>query len=81
MISLFNEDFDVIELALVCSVLTASIALNAFLGLKLRSIRKKPRETYDARALLHDLTGGAAYVEVKRIAPEQFFLRSPRDLG
>lgn len=58
--------------------LTLSLSINVFQFLT----RKKPTKTedYDVRALLHDLTNGAGLIRVERIAPTDFFLRSPRDM-
>jgi len=55
-----------------------SLACNAFLYLKARHKPPVRQESYDARALLHDLTSGVAIIEVRRIAPTDVFLRSPR---
>jgi len=38
----------------------------------------KKNNSYEVTELLHDLTAGRALIEVKRIAPSDFFLRSPR---
>jgi len=59
-------------------LLALSLVLNAFLFWSLKS-RKTPRsESYEVRELIHDLTAGAAMVEIRRIAPADVFLRSPR---
>ena len=38
---------------------------------------KKGKESYEVIQLLHDLSGGHALIEVKRVSPDSFFLRSP----
>lgn len=38
----------------------------------------RPEDSYEVKQLMNDLTAGRALVEVRRIAPEDFFLRSPR---
>lgn len=66
--------------ALITFGLVASIGANAWLYLKLRKAKTETKYTYDAQALLRDLLAGQALLRIERIAPEQVFLRSPRDL-
>lgn len=40
---------------------------------------RKLKNSYEVEELLHDLTAGKALIEIKRVAPSSFFLRSPRD--
>jgi hypothetical protein len=64
----------------IASALIVSLAANAFLAVKLRASKTEPKYTYDAQALLRDLLQGQALLRIERIAPEQVFLRSPRDV-
>jgi hypothetical protein len=41
--------------------------------------KKKSTNSYEVEELLHDLTSGKSLVEIRRIAPSSFFLRSPKD--
>lgn len=65
---------------IIGSALIVSLAANILLALKLRSSKRETKYTYDAQALLRDLLAGQALLKLERIAPEQVFLRSPRDL-
>jgi hypothetical protein len=62
-----------------CSLIF-SLAANAVLVVKLRTDKAKPKPSYEASALLRDILGGQALVRIERIAPENVFLRSPRDV-
>jgi hypothetical protein len=62
--------------AILLVFLAFSVGANVFLFL--RNKKKPKQETYDVRELLHDLTGGDALVHVKRVAPAEVFIRSPR---
>lgn len=63
-------------LIFLSGLLFLSLGLNAYL----LSQKKKPVPTsYEASALLRDLLSGEALVKISRIAPEDIFLRSPRD--
>lgn len=66
-----------VVLAVVSGFLVLSLGLNAFLFFKSKS--PKPQQTYDVRELLHDLTLGGALVQIKRVDPNDVFLRSPRE--
>ena len=59
-------------------VLFLSLAANGYLFFL---FKKKPtkQESYEAQELLRDLLTGSALIEVRRIAPTDVFLRSPRD--
>lgn len=59
--------------------LACSLAANLILFKKLRQKPGKGSTAYDARMLLHDLTEGGALVRVTRLAPADYFMRSPRD--
>lgn len=63
------------------ALLLASVALNAVM-VSHRKIKQKSEMTHDAAMVLNDLTrSGVSLVKVTRIAPEEIFLRSPRDLA
>ena len=49
------------------------------LNAEIIQIKKKQKESYEVLDLLHDLSNGRGLIEVKRVAPSSFFLRSPRD--
>lgn len=55
-----------------------SLAINAIFVYRIKTTKNKPLESYEVRDLLHDLTAGDALVQIKRIAPSDVFLRSPR---
>lgn len=55
----------------------SSLLLNAYQFYQ-STKREKSKMSYDARALLHDLSRDGAIIRVERIAPEEFFLRSPQ---
>jgi len=57
----------------------ASLGLNAFTLYKLKTDKPKRAESYDAKALLRDLLNGDSLIRITRIAPEDVFLRSPKD--
>ncbi len=59
-------------------LLIGSLLGNAYFYRK--SKQERSQSSYDARMLIHDLTAGDALVRVTRVAPEEFLLRSPRDL-
>ena len=61
---------------LVYTLLTASVALNVFLGISL--YRKKHVLNIDAKRLLHELTAGGAVVKIEVLDTSALFLRSPR---
>lgn len=65
---------------ILASCLTLSITGNVALFLLVRRLKKSPppQQTYDATALMHDITGGQALVRVIRVDQSEFFLRSPR---
>lgn len=46
---------------------------------KLKLIDKKPAPSQELKAFLGDLEGGAAFLHVRRVPPEDVVLRSPRD--
>lgn len=46
---------------------------------KLAQLKARP-ETYEVKELLNDLLSGSALIQVTRVAPTDYFLRSPRDL-
>ena len=63
---------------IILTLITAfSLTLNAFLLLK-KPKQAERKEDYKVSELLHDLLAGRALVEVKRIAPADVFLRSPK---
>lgn len=61
-------------------VLFVGLVVSVGLNLYQRFKPHKKDTSYDARALLHDLTAGAGLIKVTRIAPEDVILRSPRDM-
>jgi hypothetical protein len=63
--------------SIVYGLLALSLALNIYQFYQSTKINKG-KMTYDARALLHDLSRDASVIRVERIAPEEFFLRSPQ---
>lgn len=65
---------------ILAATAAVSLSCNVFLFLQYKKLKKSPpkQETYDATALLHDLTAGRALVRIERIAPADVFLRSPR---
>lgn len=65
---------------ILVSCLTLSITANAALLILVRRLKKSPppQQTYDATALMHDITRGQALVKVIRVDQSEFFLRSPR---
>lgn len=58
-----------------------SLAVNALFIYRFKTTKHKPLESYEVRDLLHDLTSGDALVHIKRIAPTDVFLRSPRGMS
>lgn len=42
-----------------------------------KQTQSKRPESYDVLELMHDLTNGRAIIEIKRIAPSDFFLKRP----
>lgn len=56
-----------------------SLAVNAYLFILLRKSAKTRPESYEVKDLLRDLMAGRGLIEIKRIAPESFFIRSPRE--
>ncbi len=58
-------------LVLIC----ASVALNVHLHLKMKRLKRAPTESLEVRDLLHDLTAGEAFIQVKRVDPASVFLR------
>lgn len=60
--------------------LLVSLNLNIFMLFRERSLKKARKESYEVKELLHDLTGGHALVEIRRVSPTDVFLRSPRTL-
>jgi hypothetical protein len=65
-------------MSLVDAMLVCSLIVNAICLFKLSQFKTQKTSTYDARQLLHDLTAGSAHVEIRRIDPNQYFMRSPR---
>lgn len=50
---------------------------------KYRYLEKNPpkkQDSYEVIELIHDLTAGRALVEIRRIDPTSFFIRSPKDM-
>lgn len=62
---------------LISALLALSLILNSYLLIKVRA-RKARQESYEVINLLHDLTAGKGLIEIKRIAPVDVFMRSPR---
>lgn len=61
--------------------LAISVILNGYLYYRLRLLKNTPRkDTYEVMDLLQDLMAGQAVVQIKRIAPSDVFLRSPRQV-
>lgn len=71
-----------LQMVLVFSILLgASVTGNFWLYSRYKHLisqKPKKQESYEARELLSDLLSGVALVEVRRIAPAQVILRSPR---
>jgi hypothetical protein len=63
----------------VCILLLISVSINVFAFLRKKKTISK-NITYDARALMADLSSGVALIEIKRIDPNHIFLKSPREL-
>lgn len=58
--------------------LLVSLGLNIYLGLKY--FKKPPSQESKDLQLINDLmTSGKSLIEIRRIAPNNFFIRSPRD--
>lgn len=57
-----------------------SLILNSVFCYNFYKNSKKAQEQKDMRLLQDLMSKGRVLIEIKRIAPEQFFLRSPRDL-
>jgi hypothetical protein len=57
-------------------LLTGSVLLNAFLGI--RFLNKKNILTTDAKQLLHELTTGGAVVKIEILDTSALFYRSPK---
>lgn len=55
-----------------------SLALNAYLFVRMRGLKKKPHYTVDANRLLHLFTQGQAILDMRVVDPSQIILRSPR---
>ena len=63
---------------ILTALLVLSLTLNAYLFNQVKKFKAKP-EAYGVAQLLHDLTAGTSLVKIERVAPEDIFLRSPRD--
>lgn len=70
-----------VELLILSGLLAASLGLNAFWFWKFKKAPRAREQTYDCKELLSDLLAGSALVQVRRIAPADVLLRSPRDRG
>lgn len=75
---------ELICLVLVC-ITVFSLLSNIIIRLeykkRLQRARKDPAPSVSAQAILHDLTAeGRVLLRVERMAPEDIFIRSPRDL-
>lgn len=67
---------------IILALLCLSLGLNIFGYFKFKQKQsepiKEPIKDYDCHQLLHDLTQGHGFVKITRVAPDDFFLRSPR---
>ena len=56
-------------------VLFVSLSANIFAIFKIKSIKKQPTQTMDARDLIHDITKrGRAVVQIQVLDPENLFV-------
>jgi len=70
-----------ITIAFGFTLLIISLVSNIFLFFYIKNKKKteKPKDSYELSQFLSDLmASGSSTIEVKRIAPTEFFLRSPR---
>ena len=73
-----------IKIDVLYYVSLVSILLNfAFLllYLKFKKTKKTLKDSYDTTELIKDLLQGEALIKITRIAPNDVFLRSPRNRG
>lgn len=65
----------------ILSTLTLSLAVNGALSLLYWRSRKTPQKrlSVSAQEILHDLTGNGAMIEIRRLSPGDYLMRSPRD--
>jgi hypothetical protein len=54
--------------------------LNLILGYKIYTSKKEKPQNKDLRILSDLMSGGSALIKITRVAPEEYFVRSPRDL-
>jgi len=70
-----------IVLGVASAIFILSLVLNIALIIRCKHLKKHPpaKQTYDATALMHDITAGAALVRIVRVNPGDVFVRSPKD--
>lgn len=60
--------------------LFVSVILNVYFFRCMRKMSKGARTEKDLRLLSDLMTNGHTLIQIKRIAPEEYFVRSPRDM-
>jgi len=71
-----NASHIVFLILIICLIF--SLAMNIILVLRLRRLKTSPKQSVDARQLLHDLTKGRAIVKIEILDPAELFYRSPK---
>lgn len=72
-----KPDFLLLIYLFISMAINLGLLLKIFLNPKKQVIK---RVDQDAKAIMMDLMAGDAYIRVTRIPPEDFIIRSPRDI-
>ena len=72
------DSVSLVVLSCLTFLLIFSLAMNIILVLRLRRLKTSPKQSVDARQLLHDLTKGRAIVKIEILDPSELFYRSPK---
>lgn len=66
-------------IALVCAyaLFLASFSYNISQSLKLKRVKARP-QSVELREFIADISGGAGFLAMSRLSPDDFVMRSPR---
>jgi hypothetical protein len=68
------------SLYITAGICLASVSLNIYLLYKEFKRKPESKKQQDMRLIQDLMTNGRSLIEIKRIAPSDYFIRSPRDI-